>query len=78
MNSKQMNESTPASWVIIKKDSGEVMFETFLPKLVECLNTEKYEAVPIMGYLAGLNKYPLKVPVQALFDDDTDIDPYWG
>ena len=45
-----------ASWVIRDKTTKEVLFETFNPKCVEMLNTEKYEAVPILEYLVSLNK----------------------
>jgi hypothetical protein len=45
-----------ASWVIREKGTGKVMFETFDKKKVDALNTAKYEAVPIMEYLASLNK----------------------
>lgn len=39
---------TPASWVIKRRGTGDV-------NLVESLNTEKYEAVPIREHLASLN-----------------------
>lgn len=45
-----------ASWVIREKTTGKVLFETFDRKKVEALNTEKYEAVPILEYLGSLNK----------------------
>lgn len=45
-----------ASWVIRNKETGAVLFETFSRKLVDALNTQKYEAVPILAYLGSLNK----------------------
>jgi hypothetical protein len=45
-----------ASWVIRDKETGEVVMETFDPKKVAALNTDKYEAVPIQEYLGSLNK----------------------
>lgn len=45
-----------ASWVIRNKETKEALFETFNEKLVSKLNTEKYEAVPILEYLVELNK----------------------
>lgn len=45
-----------ASWVIRNKETGEVIAETFNRKVVEALNTAKYEAVPIGEYLASLNR----------------------
>lgn len=45
-----------ASWVVRNKDTGEIVLETFDRKVVEALNTAKYEAVPIQEHLAGLSK----------------------
>lgn len=45
-----------ASWVIREKATGKVLFETFDKKKVDALNTAKYEPVPILEHLAGLNK----------------------
>jgi hypothetical protein len=44
-----------ASWVIIDRATGAAILETFNPKAVPCLNTERYEAVPILAYLGALN-----------------------
>jgi hypothetical protein len=44
-----------ASWVIREKATGKVIAETFDRKKVDALNTEKYEAVPILEHLQGLN-----------------------
>jgi hypothetical protein len=46
----------PASWIIREIATGAVMCETWNPWLVEHLNTDKYEAVPILEYLGALNK----------------------
>lgn len=43
------------SWVIRNKLTGEVIAETWLEKVVEALNEEKYEAIPILEYLYSLN-----------------------
>jgi len=45
-----------ASWVIVRKLDGEVIFETFSENVVRKLNTEKYTAIPILEYLVGINK----------------------
>jgi hypothetical protein len=42
--------------VVRNKRTREVLFETFNPKLVAALNTEKYEAVPILEYLVAFNR----------------------
>ncbi|MEF2253323.1 hypothetical protein V4D00_23365 [Ralstonia solanacearum] len=44
-----------ASWVIREKVSKGVLFETFSQMIVDRLNTEKYEAVPIFQYLQEFN-----------------------
>jgi hypothetical protein len=44
-----------ASWVILEKSSTRVICETFDKHVVERLNTERYEAVPILDYLVGFN-----------------------
>lgn len=48
--------SKNASWVIKNKETGAIIMETFDPKKVEALNTNKYEAVPIYDHLTSLNK----------------------
>lgn len=48
--------STTRSWVIKEKATGTVILETFNAKVVDALNTVKYQAVPILEHLAGLNK----------------------
>lgn len=44
------------SWVIVEKETGRAVLETFLPSVKDAVNTEKFKAVPIMDYLKGLNK----------------------
>lgn len=43
------------SWVIREKATNAVVMETFDRAKVAALNTEKYEAVPILEYLGALN-----------------------
>lgn len=43
------------SWIIIERATGSSILETYNPKAVACLNTAKYEAVPILAYLQNLN-----------------------
>lgn len=45
-----------ASWVIREKATGNVIMETYDRAKVDALNTKKYEAVPILEYLASLNR----------------------
>jgi hypothetical protein len=45
-----------ASWVIVDKQTGAALFETFQASIIAKINTARYEAVPILTYLQGLNK----------------------
>jgi len=45
-----------ASWIIRNRSTKAVICETFDERKVKALNTEKYEAVPILAYLQELNR----------------------
>ena len=47
---------TTASWVIVDKATNHAVFETFDESILSKLNTEKYQAIPILAYLQSLNK----------------------
>lgn len=49
-------DGAPASWVILNKETGEVVMETTSHRKVMALNTDKYRAVPVLEYLASLNQ----------------------
>ncbi|UIF89453.1 hypothetical protein [Cupriavidus sp. UYPR2.512] len=44
-----------ASWVLREAESKRVICETFDKRVVEKLNTAKYQAVPILDYLLEFN-----------------------
>ena len=44
------------SWVIIKKDTGQAVLETYQSSILNKINADKYKAVPILEYLCSLNK----------------------
>lgn len=44
-----------ASWVIVRKATGEAVLETFNPKVAMAINRDRYTAVPIHDYLIGVN-----------------------
>ncbi len=44
------------SWVIIDKNTGVAVLETFNKKIADAINVKKYKAIPIMEYLQNLNK----------------------
>lgn len=50
------NRAKNISWVIREKVTGRVICETFNHKAVDALNTDRYEAVPILEYLQSLNR----------------------
>lgn len=43
------------SWIIIEKKTGQAVLETFEPKKVKLLNTDKYKAMTARDYLGKLN-----------------------
>jgi hypothetical protein len=45
-----------ASWVIVNKETGTAIMETFNKSTADAVNTVKYKAVPILEYLQGLNR----------------------
>jgi len=46
----------PTSWVVLNKETGEVVMETFDRAQVDALNTSKYESFGARDYLEGLNR----------------------
>lgn len=45
-----------ASVVVVERETGRVVCELFDRRLIEQINTSRYEAIPIQTYLASLNK----------------------
>ena len=45
-----------ASWVIVDKQTGATLFETFQASIIPKINATRYEAVPILAYLQQLNR----------------------
>jgi hypothetical protein len=44
------------SWIIRNKATKQVIAETWSARVVNALNTAKYEAVPVQQHLAELNE----------------------
>lgn len=44
-----------ASWVIVDKATRKAVFETWNANVAARINADRYEAVPILRYLAGIN-----------------------
>jgi hypothetical protein len=45
-----------SSWVIVNKETGEAVMETFDLKVASKVNTKKYDVIPIYKYLTDLNE----------------------
>jgi hypothetical protein len=45
-----------ASWVIVNRVTGAVLFETFQESITLKLNTGKYQAMPVLQYLQQFNR----------------------
>ena len=44
-----------ASWIIVNNATGAAVFETFNEKTAKAINTQLYEALPVLVYLQRLN-----------------------
>ncbi len=44
------------SWIIVSKDTGKAVFETFDRHIADRINTQKYTVLTAMQYLGALNK----------------------
>ena len=44
-----------ASYVIVSKETGKAVFETFNEKTAMAVNAKKYNVMPILQYLYSLN-----------------------
>jgi hypothetical protein len=44
-----------SSWVVIRRATGEVLFETFSAKTAAAVNREAYDVIPILAYLQSIN-----------------------
>lgn len=48
--------SKTASWVVIRRADHYPMFETFNAKILDHLNYDKYDAIPILKWLGMVNR----------------------
>lgn len=44
-----------SSWVIVSKETGKAVFETYQQTVAEKVNTDRYTVMPVMQYLQNLN-----------------------
>ena len=44
------------SWVIVNRQTGEAVLETFSEKVTAAINTKKYQVMTAYDYLCNLNK----------------------
>ncbi len=47
---------TAASYVIVSKETGKAIFETYNRKVAEQINLAKYDVMPIGNWLAHVNR----------------------
>lgn len=52
---KQLRDMESKSWVVISKETGEAVLETFDRKVADAVNTKKYTVKPILEHLQSLN-----------------------
>src|SRR5699024_3614963 len=64
-----------SSWGIRDKETGETVLETFDRKVVDALNTAKYEAVPVGQHLAQLNRQGRNAERTEVVASETDERP---
>ena len=43
------------SWVIVNKETNELIMETWQKSVIQKVNTKKYKVVPIKEWLCGLS-----------------------
>jgi hypothetical protein len=48
----------PASYVVVRRATGQAVFETFNHEIVALVNLKAYNVVPIMEWLQSLNGKP--------------------
>ena len=52
-----MGHPHPTSWVIRRRATGEVLFETFSPAVAAAVNRAAYDTIPILDYLVGVTDH---------------------
>lgn len=45
-----------ASWVIVDKQTGAPLFETFQASIIPKINRDKFDVLPALEYLQQLNR----------------------
>ena len=44
------------SWIIVSKETGKAIFETWQESVTRKVNTRKYEVLTAYDYLCGINR----------------------
>jgi len=47
---------TPASWVVVRKSTGQAVLETYDKRVAAKVNRDAYTVLPILEYLYSLNR----------------------
>lgn len=45
-----------ASWIIVRRDDGKAVLETFSNRVASAINLERYEVLPALEYLGRFNR----------------------
>lgn len=43
------------SWIIVSRETGKAVFETWSRKIADCVNTDKYEVLSAQEHLARMS-----------------------
>lgn len=46
----------PASWVVVRKATGEAVLETYCRSIAEKINQKVYSVIPVLEYLYSINE----------------------
>ena len=43
------------SWVVVSRETGQAVLETFSRKIADAVNLDRYRVVPILQWLGSIN-----------------------
>ena len=50
-----MTDRKPASWIIKRRDTGEIVMETFSAEIADAVDPSRFIVTPILQHLVSLN-----------------------
>ena len=48
-------ECAMTSWVVVSRETGQAVLETFSRKIADAVNLDRYRVVPILQWLGSIN-----------------------